>query len=80
MLRSNTMKKMRTAASGGTRIAGVALALALAGPGTGGHAAAAAAAGYWKVAVGPYILCIPVPCPEMSNSCCGPFDLSGPVI
>lgn len=83
MLRGNTMKKLRTAVAGATRIAAVALTLALVAPGTGGHgtvAAAAAANDHWKVEVGPFILCIPVPCPEMSNSCCGPFDLSGPVI
>ena len=83
MIRDNTMKKLRTAVAGGIRIAGVALALALVAPGTGGHATAAAAAvadDHWQVEVGPFILCIPVPCPEASNSCCGPFDVSGPVI
>lgn len=83
MIRANTMKKLRTAVGGGTRIAGVALALALVAPGTRGHvtvAAAAVAEDHWKVEVGPFILCIPVPCPEVTNSCCGPSDISGPVI
>ena len=83
MIRGNTMKRLRTAVAGGTRIAGIALALALVAPGTGAHATAAAAAAaddHWQVEVGPFILCIPVPCPEMSNSCCGPFDVSGPLV
>lgn len=83
MARGNTIRKWRTAVAGGTRIAGVALVLALVATGTGGHATAATAAAeddYWRVEVGPFILCIPVPCPEMTNSCCGPFDVTGPVI
>jgi hypothetical protein len=83
MMRNDKMKKLRTAVAGGTRIAGVALALALAAPGTGGHATAAAAAAaddHWKVEIGPHVLCIPVPCPEMATSCCDPFDPPGPVI
>lgn len=82
MPRGNTIRKLRTAVADGTRIAGVALALALVAIGTRGHATAAAAAAddYWNVEVGPFILCIPVPCPEMTNRCCGPFDVSGPVI
>ena len=83
MLRVDMMKKLRIAVAGGTRIAGVGLALALVAPGTGGHATAAAVAAaddHWKVEVGPFILCIPVPCPEVTTSCCGPFDVSRPVI
>lgn len=83
MIRGNTMKKLRTAVAGGIRIAGVALALALVAPGTGGNATAAAAAVadyYWRVELGPFVVCIPVPCPAMTNSCCGPSDISGPVI
>lgn len=82
MIRGNTKKKLRTVVAGGTRIAGVALALALVAPGTGGHATAVAAAvagDRWRVEVGPFILCIPVPCPDMAN-CCGPFDPPGPVV
>ena len=80
MLRGNTMKKLRTAVAGGTRIAGVALALALVASGTGGHATAAAAAAadyHWKVELGSFILCIPAPCAKATNSCCGPFDFPG---
>ena len=83
MIRDSTMKKLRTAVAGGIRIAGVALALALVAPGTGGHATAAAAAAAddrWRVELGPFIVCIPVPCPAMTDSCCGPSDISGPVI
>ena len=83
MVRDNTMKKLLTAVGGSIRIAGVALALALVAPGTGGPATAAAAAvagDHWRVDLGHFILCIPVPCPAVTNSCCGPFDVSGPLV